>query len=386
MSDKTLVVHSGTYKTGSTAIQVYLDRCAQQGELGTVSYPVTGRSTNTVQHGNLASQLSGARNYVPGLGSWERVVEELVAGDAETTIVSTEHFSTLSREQLTAIGAICAAAGVRVRWVHYLREQSELYNAFYVERLVNMRPEFAALIDRPFEDFGDWSPIDMRFLHYDGFVEDVLSAIPDVDLVVRPFARARLVDGDVVADFCAATGIPFIAGRAGASNVGAGWRTTETARRLTPMIAATDIGRRVRHKQNPAAARMRWMQLARTELIRGTKPLGWNKKSAIYLEPSFADVLRERYRRSNEHVAELTGLDWPAVVADTAPKAYNIGTYATIDADDLMGVVRGVMDVVLTVPDEIRELPDRDRDNRHPATSGDVSVVRRVARRVRRRS
>lgn len=383
---KTLVVHSGTYKTGSSSIQLYLSRTEQQGELGEASYPVTGRSTNTVQHGNLVAELRSARAHVPRLGTWDDLLRELVDGPRHTAIVSSEHFSTLTSEQIGALGARCEAAGVGIRWVHYLREQAGLYNAFYVERLVNMRPEFVDLIDLPFEDFGTWSPIDMGFLEFDRFIENVLAAIPGVDLVVRPFIRSHLVGGDVIADFCAAVGIPYLENRGGAANIGSGWRTTETARRLTPVIASADIGRRVRHKENPTAARMRWLQLIRRELSAATRELGWNDESAVYLEPAFRAVLHDRYRASNERVAALTGLDWPGMVAAEEQRDHNIGDYSTIDGAELMTVVQRVLGTTLVKPAEIDQLPRREKGV-PPAEAGAdaLGVARRAARRVLRR-
>lgn len=374
---KTLVVHSGTYKTGSSAIQLYLARAHHARDLGTASYPRLGRGTNSVQHGNLNAELRGGRAFVPRLGAWDDVITELVTGEADTAIVSTENFSTLTGEQAALVGAKCAAAGVRVRWVHYLREQAGFYNAFYVERLVNMRPEFSDIIDLPFEEFGTWSPIDMGFLDYAGFVEMLRAAIPDVDVVLRPFTRGELVGGDVVADFCAAVGIPYVERHAESTNVGTGWRTTETARRLTPLIRTAGLPLRVQHKANPAAARLRWLQLIRSELSTRTTELGWNDASAIYLTPQFRAELHERYRAGNERVAELTGLEWQRIVDAEPVKDYNIGDYATIDAEQLMSVVHGVLTLAMVKPDEIHALPQAEPPE-------PPSLLRRAARRVRR--
>lgn len=374
---KTLVVHSGTYKTGSSAIQLYLARAHHARDLGTASYPRLGRGTNSVQHGNLNAELRGGRAFVPALGTWDDVIAELVAGESDTAIVSTENFSTITGEQAARIGAKCAAAGVQVRWVHYLREQAGFYNAFYVERLVNMRPEFSDIINLPFEDFGTWSPIDMGFLDYAGFVELLQAAIPEVDVVLRPFTRGELVGGDVVPDFCAAVGIPYVERHAESTNVGTGWRTTETARRLTPLIRKAGLPLRVQNKANPAAARLRWLQLIRSDLSARTTQLGWNDTSAIYLTPEFREVLRERYRAGNERVAELTGLDWPRIVDSEPVRDYNIGDYATIDAEQLMSVVDGVLSMVMVKPDEIHALPAADEPE-------PPNLLRRAARRVRR--
>ncbi|MCW2754407.1 MAG: hypothetical protein JWQ32_1818 [Marmoricola sp.] len=357
-SGKTLLVHSGTYKTGSTAIQRYLAKAEAAGVLGDATYPVTGRALG-VQHLNLNAELRGGRLFTPGLGSWDDVISEFVAGPKTTAIVSTENFSLLSEEQIRVIGDKCRAAAVGIRWVHYMREQASCYNAFYVERLVNLRPEFADVINRPFEEFSDWSPLDLSFLTYSGFARTVLSAVPDVELVLRPFSRDHLIGGDAVSDFCAAAGIPFDPAQSAAANVGTGWRTAETARRLTPVISAAQLRRRVTEFENPAAARMRWVALLRKELILASLSVSWNRESAVYLTPEFETVLRERYRADNERVADYAGFDW-AAIADAEPsKAYNVGNYADIPGDQVIAVVERVMTALVDMPDEVAAMPTR---------------------------
>lgn len=378
---KRLVIHAGTYKTGSSAIQLYLARAGHYGKLGGAVYPVTGRALG-VQHGNLTAQLRRGRAFVPARGGWDELLAEINAGEAETTVVSSEHFASLTPEQLAEIGARTSAAGVDVTWIHYVREQAGFYNAFYVERLVTMRPEFADLINLPFEEFGEWSPIDLSLMDYASFADHVRAGIPGVDLRLRPFSRAHLLDGDVVADFCATAGIAHTDGYAEETNIGTGWRTTETARRLTPLVKLANLNGRTRGMQHGPATRMRWIALIRSELVHATNEFGWNTESAVYLTPEFREVLRERYRRENERVAEIGGFDWPAIVAAEKVKPRNIGDYDDIPATELAEVMTRTAGVMLTPPEEIAELLV-------PRQAPSTSPVRRAvryARRVSRRS
>lgn len=377
MARKRLVIHAGTYKTGSSAIQLYLARAGHYGRLGGAVYPTTGRALG-IQHGNLTAQLRRGRAFVPARGGWDELLAEINAGDAETTVVSSEHFASLTPEQLAEIGARTSAAGVDVTWIHYVREQAGFYNAFYVERLVNMRPEFAHLIDLPFEEFGEWSPIDLSLMNYADFADRVRAAIPGVDLRLRPFSRAHLLEGDVVADFCATAGITHTDGYAEDTNIGTGWRTTETARRLTPLVKQANLGDRTRGMKHGPATRMRWIALVRSELVTVTNELGWNTESAIYLTPDFRQVLLERYREENERVAEIGGFDWPAIVAAEKPKPRNIGDFDEIRASELAEVMARVTGALLNPPDEVAEL----LVPREPASR--PSVVRRAARYAKR--
>ncbi|MFL6159083.1 MAG: hypothetical protein ACJ72D_23595 [Marmoricola sp.] len=355
MSRRTLVIHAGTYKTGSSAIQLYLARAGHAGRLGDAVYPATGRSLG-IQHGNLTAELRGGTAFVKSRGGWDKLLAGINAGDAATTVVSSENFANLDADQLAEIGARTSAAGVDVRWVHYVREQAGFYNAFYVERLVNMRPEYAHLIDQPFEEFGSWSPIDLSLMRYASFAEQVVAAIPGVDLRLRPFSRDALLDGDVVADFCATAGIEHTDGFAEDTNVGTGWRTVETARRLTPLVKRARLGERTRGMKHGQATRMRWIALIRSELVKATDELGWNDESAIYLTPEFREQLLAQYAEENARVAELGGFDWPAIVAAEKPKARNVGAFDDIPASELAQVVQRVVPLMLEAPPEIAEL------------------------------
>ncbi|HEX4189383.1 MAG TPA: hypothetical protein VHZ06_00200 [Marmoricola sp.] len=379
MTPKTLVIHAGTYKTGSSAIQLYLARADHDHQLGDAVYSATGRSLG-VAHGNLTADLRGGLSFVSSRGGWDKLLADIVTGEAATTVVSSENFTNLDADQLAEIGARTRAAGVDVRWVHYVREQAGFYNAFYVERLVSMRPEYAHLVDLPFEEFGTWSPIDLSLMNYASFADKVVASIPGVDLRLRPFARGALLDGDVVADFCETAGIKHTAEHAEVTNVGTGWRTVETARRLSPLIKKAQLGERTRGMKHGRATRMRWIALVRSELVAVTDELGWNEESAVYLTPEFRERLLDRYAGENRRVAELGGFDWPAIVAAEEPKERNIGDFDEISSSELSYVVQRVVGAMLQPPAEIAELLVP-----RPPKTAKRSTVRRAAGYARRK-
>lgn len=374
---KTLVIHSGTYKTGSSAIQVYLSRAAHHDALGGARFAQNGRSIGP-QHDNLTRQLRGDRSFLPEHGGWDELLREVRAGDAETTIISSEQFTWLDPEHLREIGRRIRDAGVGVRWIHYLRDQPSFYNAFYVERLITMRPEFAELINQPFEEFGTWSPIDLGIMRYAGFAEQLLAAIPGIDLRLRPFSRAQLAGGDIVEDFCATAGIPYRADLTTSTNVGTGWRTVETARRLSPLVQQGRFRIRLGDAANWHAIRMRWLTLIRSEFVKATTDLGWNTESAVYLTPEFRARLLAEYAEDNARVGELGGFDWPGIVAAEPVPPYNIGDYSEISALDLLTVIDRIAPLIFDMPEEILEL-------REALTPPPVSFARRAARAARRR-
>ena len=385
MTPKTLVIHSGTFKTGSSAIQLYLNRSDHFGVLGPASarYPQSGRS-NGIQHVNLVAELRGEKVFMPGKGGWDALLAEIDEHDAATTVVSSEWFSALEAEHMQRIGDLCRAAGVTLRWIHYVREQPSLYNAFYVERLVTMRPEFRDVLDLPFEEFGTWSPVDLGFMRYASFAEQLLEAIPDVDLQLRPFSREHLLEGDAVRDFCAVAGLPFDPEHSETTNVGTGWRTVETARRLVPLIHGARLRRKVRQAPNPTAARQRWLQLIRSELVKATTDVGWNTDSAIYMTPEHRARILEEYHDENARLAAMMDAPWLDIVESARMKPYNVGSYDDVSAEELMTVVSRVLPVVYQMPEAIKLLVDAERDGT-PDTTPPRSLARRAASAARRR-
>ncbi|MER7558200.1 hypothetical protein ABTZ46_14740 [Nocardioides sp. NPDC126508] len=379
---KTLIVHSGTFKTGSTAIQTFLARADREGKLPPeVAYPTIGRGTHSVQHQNLYSQLLGEVLFTPALGTWEQLVESIASGTAETTVISCEAFSLLKPEHIAAIGDYARQAGAKVRWVHYVRDQATFYNAFYVERLMVMRPEHAELVDLPFEDFREWSPLDMSFLHYGQFADTITSAIPDVDLRLRPFVRKELRDGNAVADFLSTCELPIQGSGAGSSNVGSGWRTVETARHLAPIVAAAPMRGRLRGVDSWKATRLRWIQILRGEFVTRATQLGWNDVSAVYMTPEFRQELLDDYREDNLLIGKLGGFSFTDMIENSTFPDYNIGDYAEIPGDEVMQVVKLVMQGLHTIPEEIQQEVEDARARRREAEARRQGRLRRLLRR-----
>lgn len=379
---KTLIVHSGTFKTGSTAIQTFLARASREGKLPPeVAYPTIGRGTHSVQHQNLYSQLLGEVLFTPALGTWEQLVESITSGSAETTVISCESFSLLKPEHISAIGDYARQAGAKVRWVHYVRDQATFYNAFYVERLMVMRPEHAELVDLPFEEFREWSPLDMSFLRYGEFADTITTAIPDVDLRLRPFIRKELRHGNAVADFLSTCELPIQGEGAGSSNVGSGWRTVETARHLAPIVAAAPMRGRLRGVDSWKATRLKWIQILRGEFVTKATQLGWNDSSAVYMTSEFRQELLDDYRDDNLLIGKLGGFSFTEMIEQSSFPEYNIGDYATIPGDEVMAVVKLVMQGLHTIPEEIQQEVEDSRARRREAEASQRGRLRRLLRR-----
>ena len=338
----TLFIHSGAFKTGSSSIELFLARNATLlAEHGLV-YPKAGRGQR-VQHSNLTAELKGWKAFSADVGGWSDVIDDPAVSDGANPVVSSELLSSLLPDELHRLGRLVSDTGVEVVWIHYVREQASLINAFYVERIITLRPEFAHLIERPFDEFPQWSPISLGFLDYDSFARNVMDAIPGVKLIVRPFVRSELDEGDVVADFCSQIGVVRSEGQTARTNVGAGWRTVEFAKRLTKLVAASPIAQVHRDQPNTIADRLRRIAGVRTHLMQTTNELGWNKESAVYATDAFRRTTQEHYRASNRRLGRMIGVDLAALFELERPRPHNAGNLDDISATEVLHVVERVL-------------------------------------------
>ena len=345
-----LYIHSGAFKTGSTSIQQFLSSHADALRSQGVLYAEAGRGRRA-QHNNLVAELKGWRAFDDTVGGWDGVFEETRAVGAEAALVSSELLSSLLPDEIRRLGASIADAGFEPVWVHYVREQSSLINALYVERVVAMRPEFADVVERPFEEFPSWSPIALDFLDYYGFAGDILNMIPGVDLRIRPFVRSELDEEDVVVDFCNRIGVTRPDGKTARTNVGSGWRTVELAKRVTGLIAMSPLSQARKDDPAPIADRLRRIARMRARLMAVTTELGWNEVSAIYATEEFRRATRDRYRRSNELLGELIELDIPALFDNEKAKPPNAGHLDDIPATELLTVLEHVFPALVGATD-----------------------------------
>ena len=273
---QTLVLHSGTFKTGSTAVQRFLANNTEALNAADVAFAKAGRQGGGAQHTNLIADLRGTPAFAPKFGGWSDLFAEIRESGVSQTVVSTEWFSDLSYADLVKVGRLCEAAGVRLVWVFYVREQASFLNALYVERLITMRPEYAERVVRPFEEFRDWSPVSLDFLYYSRFADRIVEAVPGVDLRVRPFSRSLLAGGNVVNDFFATLNADVAGDTSFQANVGAGWRTVEVAKWLTPLLRHATLARKRPDDVTPATGRLRRISRVRRDLLDASRAQGWS--------------------------------------------------------------------------------------------------------------
>jgi hypothetical protein len=200
-------LHIGTHKTGSTAVQYFLDANREALEGRGVLYPRSGRPQRkpiSCGHHLLASELTrpaAARRRLVRTGAarteWEALEAELRGAREDVAVISAEGFDRLATEHdFQALRS--RLDGLDVNVIVYLRRQDEFLSSYYCQHVL-YRGE-----TRGFEEFRRALPTETD---YERLLASWEGAFGRESLIVRTYERPALVNGDVVDDFCAQIGV-----------------------------------------------------------------------------------------------------------------------------------------------------------------------------------
>lgn len=199
--DRTIFIHAGMHKTGSTAIQKFLTgNRARLRELG-VYVPVAGTEIHGHNHLALTGAVARIDRPEPG-GAFDRLRSELEqAGHPRQVLISAEDFSPKfgRRPYLDKLARFCAGLGYAPHIVAYVRPQAPAINSMFTQHVKNWRAV------APFHEYFNaqlGAPM-ARFPRL--FAE--LRADPRFRHTVRPYNRQTVAAG-LIGDFLAFLGLP----------------------------------------------------------------------------------------------------------------------------------------------------------------------------------
>ena len=194
-----VILHIGRHKTGTTGIQLFLDsRRAELTEAG-FCYPQSARDPSPVQssedraaHHGLARNLIGPREVVRERLKAMRPAFLEEVREAHTVILSSEGFQNVTHIDLLAE----FLDGFEIETVCYLREYLAYVTSAYAQEIKGSGlASDLCFFERCFgfnlpAFMARWEQISQR-------------------CEWRLYDRERLVDGDVISDFVATTGLPL---------------------------------------------------------------------------------------------------------------------------------------------------------------------------------
>lgn len=151
---KTLFVHIGTHKTGSTSIQNFLRYHATRLNECGVFVPKSGTLNENSGHHNIAWEMRKDRRHNPRTGGIDELVAELKACAQSTAVISSEDFEYLVQypSELKAFDNRIEGAGFSTKYIVYFRERDSYARSLYceleIQRLVDNFDEFRRSIEK----------------------------------------------------------------------------------------------------------------------------------------------------------------------------------------------------------------------------------------------
>lgn len=199
---KTVFIHAGLHKTGTTSLQSVLLNNRKNLSEQDFYYPLTGIPDQAHGHHNIAWQLSHDRRYRPEWGDLRALLKEIEQTDGHKIILSSEDFecSLLRPQRLNKLLNDFKSRNYKVCLLIYLRNPLDYLTSLYLELLkAGLGDEFNAylrkvILTNKFE-YKEW-----EFVFNHSEMVKSIHSLKDIELVTRDYDH--LIGNDTVLDFC----------------------------------------------------------------------------------------------------------------------------------------------------------------------------------------
>lgn len=192
---KTLFVHLGFHRTGTTSIQVFLRRNADALARRGVLVPASGTLFPVSGHQNIAWQLTGDARYRDEVGGIDDLEAELARSPLSRAVITSEDFTNLAicPQARRRLEAAAARAGYEIRYLAFHRAAADYVPSLYlvirrlgytkgyldylrqIRRTGRYRDAAGHIFFFDAADFaGNLAGADLRFVSYDAARGDVI--------------------------------------------------------------------------------------------------------------------------------------------------------------------------------------------------------------------
>lgn len=194
---KRLYIHLGTGKTGSTAIQRFLDHNDEAlSSTEGIDYVKTARrnlnhhALCTNFHRNKGGVASDVNPHI------DELLEEIEGSSNESFVFSSEYFPSVTSEEIGNYYVDRLSSIVDIHVIVYLRRQDEFVESWYTQLLKAGQPGAAEGIDRLYSRLSRDGVLD-----YQALVDSWAQYVGHENVHVRPFERDQFLGGNIVHDF-----------------------------------------------------------------------------------------------------------------------------------------------------------------------------------------
>lgn len=205
---RTLYLHIGSHKTGTTSIQHFLvsrrDELAKRG----YAYPVCDNGVNL--GGGMAGRLDETPEHrkATSAGRLRQTVKIIREGEAQTVIGSSEGFSYMTDgEEITTLARKLGRSFDKIKIITYLRRQDQFAVSHHQEGANPQTKPAAKMHGHRPTALPETSPLQAQYLDYNSRIGHWADAFGDDNVIVRVYDRSLLKDGDSVSDFLELVGL-----------------------------------------------------------------------------------------------------------------------------------------------------------------------------------
>ncbi|HOV06683.1 MAG TPA: hypothetical protein PLV27_05435 [Anaerolineaceae bacterium] len=284
---KSIYIHIGPHKTGTSTIQYSLSQNRQQLQDRGILYPISGTLPGkpTGQH-NLAWELTADERFTKRFGTWKNVIREIHNSKAEQIILSSEDFCHCNQEQIEKIRALLEEYEVKV--IVYLRRQDLKLQSQWAVRQV--RIEYLDQYD-PFPVWLEKNPKEFIVSDYARLIA------PWAEVFGRDGIHARVLEkdqlsGTLLQDFLSACQItnPEQIRESENRNISPG---------IKKVILFQELKKRFTENSNPARIKKVLEIIAEY-----AEQAGWNQQKWSVIDRDLYDRISQYYEESNRRIAK----------------------------------------------------------------------------------
>ncbi|MDX2263827.1 MAG: hypothetical protein NW215_02495 [Hyphomicrobiales bacterium] len=297
---RSLYVHIGLHKTGSTAIQAALLENAPALARHGILYPVAGRPTlSAVRFGHHELAWAVLNRNSATLDVY-RILKNEIEQESGNILISSEEFNKFTENE---IQSFCKLMPFEKHIIFYFRKQSDIYQGLYGTDITYNRDL------RSVHEYVETTDVEYNFLR---LFNNWRNAPGVLSVIARPYDRRRFESGNVVRDFERTLNLPPLQGVDGAPDLNAS----------LPAYAALAVQNLWRRGTEPGVVYHIVDFLARKSAV--------EKRSYQYLSPQEAFNIDMSYYETNQRFCELTGNDMaflePSMPKDEAPETFDSPT------------------------------------------------------------
>lgn len=282
---KTIYIHIGPHKTGTTTIQNGLKNNEAILRARGVLVPKAGKKI--AAHHNLAWELLGNKAFDRSDGTWEDLLNEIEGSeDINKVILTSEAFSAFGMDEIEAIKKHLNAYQIKI--IIYLRRQDQALQSLWVQqvRSISVKPIIPSFVD--WLEKNDYKTYNTDHYTLINMWENVLSKKA---ITLVPFTH-ETVGKSLFEYFLSVCEVSYDGMSTPPNlNISPGVKTNEAMRMIKNNIYFSKISAET------------WLKISKQIEVFGQSK-GWNEHKLNYLDEALSAKIMAHHQESNQKISD----------------------------------------------------------------------------------